>query len=173
MDFTCEEPDVCEDPLPGEAPQELVARLARAKCAAVAARHRGALVLAADTVVSLGGTVLGKPGDAAAARDMLRQLSGREHTVFTGVCAGRGGERQELVCATRVLFDRLSEAVIEDYVGCGEGLDKAGAYALQGRGGMLVLEVHGSVSSVIGLPLAQTRRLLARCGLAAGAGVPA
>lgn len=96
---------------------------------------------------------------------MLQRLSGREHTVFTGVCVQRAAEQQVLLCATRVLFDRLSDALIDDYVSCGEGMDKAGAYALQGRGSLLVLEVHGSVSSVIGLPLAQTRGLLEQCGL--------
>ena len=173
MNFDCEEPDVCEEPLPGERPSELVVRLARAKCAAVSASRRGALVLAADTVVSIDGRVLGKPRDAAEARSMLQLLSGREHTVFTGVCAGRDERRQELLCATQVLFDRLSAELIEDYVGCGEGLDKAGAYALQGRGTMLVLEVRGSVSSVIGLPVAQTRGLLERCGLVRGGRVVA
>jgi septum formation protein len=148
---------------PGEAPEAYVRRVAAEKAAAV----EGALVLGADTAVVLGGEVLGKPRDEADARRMLRALSGSVHRVLTGVCVRRATPpaESEALVATEVLFAPLTEAEIAWYVSTGEPLDKAGAYALQGAGGAFVVEVRGSVSNVVGLPLRETAGLLRGLGL--------
>ena len=156
--------EIDESSLAGERPREYVARVAREKARAVP----GAVVLAADTAVVLGERVLGKPRDAGDAAGMLRDLSGRRHEVLTAVCVRRNWpgptlEREALV-ATAVRFRALSEGQIRWYVETGEPLDKAGAYALQGAGGALVDGVDGSVSCVVGLPLAEALSLLAEVG---------
>jgi septum formation protein len=146
---------------PGEPPRDYVLRVAREKARAVA----GDLVLAADTAVVLGVEVLGKPADGADARRMLEALSGTEHEVLTAVCVRRTDALElDAIAATTVRFARLSSAEIDWYVGTGEPLDKAGAYAIQGAGGAFVLSVSGSVSNVVGLPLAETADLLRRAG---------
>jgi septum formation protein len=156
--------------LPGEAPREYVLRVARDKARAV----QGDVVLAADTAVVLGGEVLGKPADAADARRMLRALSGTTHDVLTAVVVRRAAIRLELdaLVATKVRFAALSSREVDWYVATGEPLDKAGAYAIQGAGGAFVLGVEGSVSNVVGLPLAETAALLARAGLSLPWGTP-
>jgi septum formation protein len=153
---------------PGEPAADYVRRVAAEKAHAVAAAE-GELVLAADTAVVLRGQVLGKPRDPEDARRMLRALSGACHQVLTGVHArrtspGPPAEASALV-ASQVRFAPLTEEQIAWYVGTGEPLDKAGAYAVQGKGGAFVLSVRGSVSNVVGLPLAETLALLARLGL--------
>jgi septum formation protein len=153
-----------ESVLPGEGPRDYVARVAREKARAVA----GEVVLAADTSVVLGRRILGKPRDVDDAAEMLRALSGAAHEVLTAVCVRRNGpglpiEREALV-ATAVRFRPLTEAEIAWYVATGEPLDKAGAYALQGAGGVLVESVEGSVSGVVGLPLVESVALLAEAG---------
>jgi septum formation protein len=153
---------VDESVRPGEPPREYVVRVARDKARAVA----GDVVVAADTAVVLGGEVLGKPRDAAEARRMLEALSGTSHEVMTGVCVRRAAVRIEgsAVVSSTVRFARLTAAQIAWYVTTGEPLDKAGAYAIQGAGGAFVLGVEGSVSNVVGLPLAETADLLRRAG---------
>jgi septum formation protein len=148
--------------LPGEAPREYVLRVAREKARAVA----GEFVLAADTTVVLGGEILGKPCDAADAGRMLRALSGSRHEVLTAVSVRRAAVRVELsaVVATEVRFATIPEHAIAWYVSTGEPLDKAGAYAIQGAAGVFVEGVTGSVSNVVGLPLAETADLLRRAG---------
>lgn len=149
-------PDVDETPLDGERPAALVRRLAVAKATVV----DGAVVLAADTTVEVDGAILGKPDDAADARRMLGLLAGRSHEVHTGV-AVRAGERLEVeLVTTTVTFTPISPGALEWYVGTGEPMDKAGGYAIQGAGGVFVDAVHGSVSNVVGLPLATVTRLL-------------
>jgi septum formation protein len=129
------------------------------------------IILGADTEVVLDGRLLGKPRDAVDAARMLRDLRGREHEVITGLAivetGPSGGEpRQETVSVTtRVRMGRYVDADIDAYVATGEPLDKAGAYAIQGAGGAFVLRVEGSVSNVVGLPLAETADLLRRAGL--------
>ncbi len=152
-----------ESVLPGEAPRAYVLRVAREKARAVP----GEVVLGADTAVVLAGEVLGKPRDPADARRMLRALSGTRHEVITGVCVRVGAASVELdaVVSTEVVFTPLSEQAVDWYVSTGEPLDKAGAYAIQGAGGVFVAEVRGSVSNVVGLPLVETAALLARAGL--------
>jgi septum formation protein len=151
--------------LPGEAPRDYVLRVAREKARAVP----GAIVLAADTAVVLRGEVLGKPRDAEDARRMLRALSGTVHEVLTGVCVRRSAPalaiELDAVVSTEVGFAPIGAAEIDWYVGTGEPLDKAGAYAIQGAGGAFVVRVDGSVSNVVGLPLAETADLLRRAGL--------
>ncbi len=146
----------------GEPARDYVVRVAQEKARAVP----GDVVLAADTAVVLGGEVLGKPRDADDAARMLAALSGTAHEVLTGVCVRRPAIRIEasLVVATTVRFARLSPAQIAWYVDTREPLDKAGAYAIQGAGGAFVEGVDGSVSNVVGLPLAETAELLRRAG---------
>lgn len=161
--FTMASPDVDETPLPGEGPVGYVRRLAIAKAFAVDAPP-GALVVAADTTVDLGGEILGKPVDADDARSMLGRLSARTHRVHTGVALRRGEQLVAEVITTLVTFTPLTPALIEWYVSTGEPLDKAGAYAVQGAGGVLVQRVHGSVSNVVGLPLHSVARLAEQLG---------
>ena len=146
-------------------PRELVMENARRKAAAVAAPHPGRLVLGADTIVYLQGRVLGKPRDEQEAERMLSMLSGEWHTVYTGVCVMRDGYADVQAEESRVLFSALDAETIRRYVRTGEPRDKAGAYALQGRGGMFVEKIDGSYSNVIGLPMALTRKMLAAAGL--------
>lgn len=152
--------DVDETPAPGEEPRRLAARLAQAKADAVAARHPQAFVLAADTVVACGRRVLGKAGDADAARAHLGLLSGRRHKVFTGIALRGPGASAARVVVTAVRFKRLSSAEIDAYIAAGEWRGKAGGYAIQGRAGAFAIAINGSYSNVVGLPLYECRALL-------------
>lgn len=147
---------------------EAVARLALDKARAVVARVREGIVLGADTVVAIDGEALGKPADAADARAMLRRLRGREHEVITGVAVvdARSGRAERFAVTSRVRMAPYDDAAIDAYVTTGEPLDKAGAYAIQGAGGALVAGYEGSYSNVVGLPLAETARLLSAFGVA-------
>lgn len=156
----------------GEAPVELVSRLAREKARACRSRLGEApadgLLVAADTVVWTDeATVLGKPADAAGARRMLRALSGRTHHVSTGVSAlllspaAEQLDARSFVETTDVTFWPLEEAVIDAYVATGEPFDKAGSYAIQGAGRLLVQKVRGDYATVVGLPIARLVRELA------------
>jgi septum formation protein len=153
--------DIDESALPEERATDYVRRLARAKADAVG----GELVLAADTAVDLDGAILAKPADAADATRMLWALSGREHQVHTGVALRHGGRTEEAVVTTDVVFAELDPALVEWYVATGEPLDKAGGYAIQGAGAVLVAGVRGSVSNVVGLPLTAVVELTRRHGL--------
>ena len=143
----------------GEAPEAYARRLARAKADA-SWEDRDEIVLGADTIVVLERDVLEKPRDEAHARTMLERLSGREHTVITGICLrhSRGVEVDSV--ATRVRFASLSAAEIDAYVATGEPLDKAGAYAIQGLASKFVERIEGCYFNVIGLPLSQVYRYL-------------
>lgn len=148
-----------------------VARLAREKAAQLAEPYPSAWVLGADTVVVLDQRILGKPADAAEARAMLSSLSGRTHTVMTGVAVvhrGRGTTQCDVV-STRVRFRPLQAADIEAYIATGEPFDKAGAYAVQGLGGQFVAALEGCYNNVVGLPLQRTMALLRSAGYGAGA----
>lgn len=171
VDPTVLPPDIDETPMPNEAADAYVVRLAVAKAAAVAAGLTGdALVIAADTTVEIDGEILAKPVDAADAAAMLRRLSGRRHRVFTGVAVRRGADVRSEVVTTGVRFAAITGADIDWYVGTGEPLDKAGGYALQGAGGVFVEAVEGSVSNVVGLPLHTVVRLAAGLGVRLVAG---
>ena len=149
--------DVPEVRKPGEDPIRFVTRLAREKAEAVLASHPvtpGTMILGADTIVLIDDEVLGKPRDAADAARMLRLLSGQTHQVITGVCLAKGRERQRAAEVTFVRFATLSDDEIAEYVATGEPLDKAGAYAIQGRAGRWVPRIQGCYFNVVGLPLA-------------------
>lgn len=157
--------DLDEAPQPHETPRRLALRLAQAKAMYVAARAPDAHVLGADTVVAIGRRVLPKAEDAAEVRACLRLLSGRAHRVLTGVAVvAPGGRVSSRLVESRVHFKRLSEGDIETYLTCGEGIGKAGGYAIQGHAGALVISLQGSYSGVVGLPLYETANLLAGLG---------
>lgn len=143
-----------------------VQKLAQLKCAEVAARHPGRMVLAADTLVCVDDEILGKPKDEQDASRMLHLLSGRAHEVHTGVCL-RLPDGRELcgVDTTRVFFLPLSEQSIRRYIATGESMDKAGAYGIQGRAGIFVSHIEGSPSNAIGLPLGLLTRFLTQAGV--------
>jgi len=158
---------VDETPIPGESPHDLVQRLAAAKAELVAARAVGpAIVVAADTIVTLEGAILGKPRTTQDARQMLEKLSGRTHSVLTGVTLIRlpDAERRQFVEVTQVHFTALSDQDIVRYLASGEAFDKAGAYAIQGMAGRFIPRIEGCYFNVVGLPLARLCRELADLG---------
>jgi septum formation protein len=157
--FTVRAREVEEIRAPGESPDTYARRLAHAKAEA-AWEDRDEIVLGADTIVVLDQSVLEKPRDAADARSMLRSLSGREHTVITGICLRHPGGAEVDSSATRVRFTPLTDAEIDAYVATGEPMDKAGAYAIQGLASKFVERVEGCYFNVIGLPLSQVYRYL-------------
>ena len=134
--------------------EEVVAQNAWRKASAVAAEHPQALVLGADTVVALDGQIYGKPVDAAEAQGMLQALSGRRHTVVGGICLMEGGNVRSATACTDVSFRALSEEVIRWYLASGEWRERAGSYAIQGRGAALVAGIQGDYLNVVGLPAA-------------------
>ena len=158
--------DIDETPLPDELPDALVNRLSTSKAAAIAAAHPDALVIAADTVVTLEGDVLGKPRDSKENRRFIKRLSGRTHRVYTGHAAQRGEEVAVCIVSTEVRFRDLSSREIDWYVSTGEGMDKAGGYAIQGYGAALVSEIHGCYFNVVGLSVANLLELTKRLGVA-------
>ena len=134
-------------------PAETVKELSKRKAKAVAATHPDDIILGVDTVVSIDGRILGKPKDTEDARAMLRLLSGRTHTVYSGfTLTGKAGTYSESV-ATRVTFAQMSDLEIESYIASREPMDKAGAYGIQGLGGRYVIGMEGDYHSVVGLPL--------------------
>lgn len=148
-------------------PRVMVAHNAALKADWVAARHPDAVVLGADTTVFIDGAALNKPRDGAEARAMLRRLSGRTHTVFTGLavrCA-RDGLRIDDGVASEVTFRALDDAVIEAYLAKVHTLDKAGGYAIQEHGELIVEGYRGSMTNIVGLPIESTKQILTRCGL--------
>jgi septum formation protein len=147
---------------PGAAePRHGVRALALDKARRVAVQRPGAVVIGADTVVVLRGERLGKPHDAGEALAMLRRLQGRRHEVWTGVAVVRDGEQRTGAERAEVHFARLSDADLRAYVGSGEPLDKAGAYGIQGLAGQFVRRIEGDYTTVVGLPLARLRAMLA------------
>lgn len=162
--------EIDETALPGEAVADYVVRMARQKNAAARqlAVQRGLALaqplLSADTVVALDNAILGKPRDAAHARELLESLSGREHQVWTAVCVSLGGQTLEAAQRSDVRFKELSAQEIAAYIASGEPLDKAGAYGIQGIGGVFVAHLSGSFSGVMGLPVFETVQLLRQLG---------
>ena len=158
--FEIDVPDVDETPLADEAPEAMVVRLARAKAAAVTDRRTSAtaataatLVIAADTTVVLDGEVLGKPRDVDEAARFLGRLAGRTHLVHTGHALRRGEREATALRTTAVRFRSLTAGEIADYAATGEGLDKAGGYAIQGLGATLIDGIEGCYGAVVGLSL--------------------
>ena len=160
-DFTVEASQIEEKRDPAWTIQELPRQLAKQKALDVSGRHPAALVVGADTIVALDGQVLGKPRDAEDAARMLRSLSGRTHQVYTGVAFCRGGQvLSSFVQCTEVDFYPLEEERIQRYLASGEPFDKAGAYGIQGLGGLFVEGIRGDYCNVVGFPLARAAREL-------------
>lgn len=166
VQFTCEPAHIDETPLLDEPAADYVNRMAREKAAAVVTANADAVVLAADTVVVLDGDILGKPADEGHALAMLARLSGREHVVMTAVCVRLNDEVKEVRVETTVEFLNLDLESCKAYLATDEPWDKAGAYAIQGIAAVFVRAIHGSYSNVVGLPLAETYRLLQNCEVA-------
>jgi len=165
--FTVLSSAVDETPFPGESPNDLVLRLANAKGELAAARAVGpAILIAADTEVVLDGHIFGKPRSSDDARRMLEKLSGRTHSVLTGVALIRlpDAERLSFVETTLVQFAPLSEEEITRYLGTGEPHDKAGGYAIQGYAARYVPRIEGCYFNVVGLPLARLQQALIELG---------
>lgn len=159
--------DVEETIAPGTAPVDAVQDLAYKKALAVANTLSGGLVLGSDTVVALDDRILGKPADAAEAKQMLAMLSGRAHTVYTGIALIEAETNRSVrdVKATQVVMRELSAAEIDAYVATGEPMDKAGSYAIQGLASTFVTDMQGDYFAVVGLPLQLTAHHLAAFGL--------
>lgn len=154
-------------------PEEQAKQFAAGKARSCAAQYPTRLVLGSDTLIALDGSVLGKPADLAEARAMLRTLRGREHLIHTAVALCRQDEPGEAIgCETvRVWMKPFSEQELTAYLATGEGLDKAGAYSIQGRGGDLIERILGDYTAAVGLPLRLTAELLRKAGLAIPADV--
>lgn len=163
LTYTVETPDVDES-FSGR-PSETVMEISRRKAAAVAARHSDSIIIAADTLVFADGA-LGKPHTPERAKEMLRSLAGNWHHVYTGITVinTRSGRILRNVDKTRVHLVPMTEQEINAYVATGEPLDKAGAYGIQGMGGMFVDRIDGSYSNVVGLPMSMLRIMLAQVG---------
>jgi septum formation protein len=157
-------PETDETRGPSEEPEAYVVRLARAKAGVVAAREPAELVLGADTSVIVRGEVLGKPASREEAAVMLGKLAGRTHHVMTGVALALGDRMEHALDVTDVTFRPFDGTVIAEYVTTGEPMDKAGAYAVQGRGAALIEAIRGDFYSVMGLPLRLVLDLLERFG---------
>ena len=163
LEFEVVPADVDEVRLPGEPPADYVTRLARDKARAVC--RPDAVALGSDTAVVLDDQVLGKPRDRAEGVAMLLALSARSHVVMTGVAASDGQRVESLCVTTRVHFRAIDAWEAEAYWDTGEGADKAGGYGIQGIGGIFAESILGSYSAVVGLPLAETERLLRNFGV--------
>jgi len=166
--FQCLQVDVDESPVRGERPADFVLRLARQKAMAgwrLVESERQLPVLGADTAVLVDDSVLGKPDSQEEALEMLRLLSGRRHRVLTGVAMTNGTGCRETISETIVRFRDLSDSEMLRYWQSGEPRDKAGAYAIQGRGAIFVQHIAGSYSGVVGLPIFETVQLLASFGI--------
>ena len=160
-DFTVADPGP-DRAWPGDRePRHGVRALALDKANRVASQRPGAVVIGADTIVVARGVRLGKPANAAEARAMLGRLHGRQHEVWSGVAVVADGERRTAAECTTVRFARMTESEIAAYVASGEPLDKAGAYGIQGLAGQFVRKVEGDYNTVVGLPLARLRAMLA------------
>ena len=149
----------------GITPEKAVQLNAARKAQVVAENNPGAVVLGCDTVVAIDGEILGKPQDEAEAKAMLRRLSGNTHTVYSGVCITDGKKETVFAVATDVTFYALSDRTIDAYAATKEPMDKAGAYGIQGLGCVLVKEISGDYSNVVGLPLSESARALAAFGV--------
>ncbi len=164
LSFSVLKIDVDETRMAGESPEQYVARLAEAKARAGLMMVPEGIVIAADTTVALDDDELGKPATEADAVAMWARLSGRGHRVLTGVAVGQGNDVRVQVVATSVRFRDISTEEMRAYWASGEPVDKAGGYAIQGRGAVFVTGIEGSYSNVVGLPLTETAALLAGFG---------
>lgn len=158
--------NIDESFLPQESPRDAVRRLARQKAErAVPILKENCLLIAADTIVVLDGQVMGKPGSEEEALEMLTRLSGRCHQVITAICIRTQGGYEVEDETTRVYFRPLNKEEIKAYIASGEPADKAGAYGIQGRGGLLVQRIEGCYFNVVGLPLSRLYLMLKKHGI--------
>lgn len=164
-DITIDPSAAPETPPPGADAEAAVKALSAAKALDVASRHPGEIVIGADTVVELGGAILGKPQSREDAFFMLRSLSGQEHRVYTAVTLARDGESVTEAEMTRVRFRPLSDREIWSYIDTGEPMDKAGAYGYQGLAGLFVEQIEGDYFNVVGLPLCRLGKMLENWGV--------
>ena len=165
LDFSVVPSNADESAILEDDPAMLVRRLASVKCEAVKSARSDCLVIGADTIVVYDGQVIGKPTDAHDAKRILRLLSGKTHTVYSGLCVMT--DEKKLVChdTTYVTFADLSDEVIDAYVATGDPLDKAGAYGIQGMFGMFVERIDGNYFNVIGMPLPRLYELMLSAGV--------
>lgn len=167
LKFTVD-PDITEDEMDdGLEPHRLAKKLSQQKAASVAHKYKSGLIIAADTFGVFEGILIGKPKSANDARDILRKINGKYHSVITGltVMDSANGDSITESVETRVYIKSLTEKEIDDYVKSGEPLDKAGAYAIQGLGVIIVDKIEGDYSNVIGLPLPKLAEILSRFGV--------
>ena len=166
LDFEVVPSRVIEDFVGAETPQDHVIRLAEAKAQDVAYRYPDRWVMAADTIVYIDGSILGKPKNREEAKGMLDRLNGQEHWVMTGfsVCHLEKGKRAKEAVQTSVKVKALTSAEMEWYVRTGEPFDKAGGYAIQGVGSFMIESIRGSYTNVVGLPLCELLQMLDRLG---------
>jgi septum formation protein len=158
--------DMDETPQQNEKPLQYVKRLAGAKASAAAKKHKASQILAADTIVTAGGKILGKPSDKAEAEKFLKLLSGRRHRVITSVAViSPKGKLSQKTVTTIVSFKRLNHDEINWYLESDEWQGKAGAYAIQGKAGAFVKKINGSYTNVVGLPLYETLAILSAHGI--------
>ena len=166
LEFTTRSPQIDEDAFQGRDARDLVQTLSREKARWVAAQLPGdPIVIGADTVVVRDGTILGKPKDPAEAQAMLASLSGRTHQVYTGVTVCQGDKVVTQAEETQVTFRPLTQQEIACYVATGEPMDKAGAYGIQGLGGLLVAGIQGDYHNVVGLPVCRLGQILRDFGV--------
>ena len=157
--------DIDETPKKAEQPHDLAERLALEKLQAVAGREKGTYVLSADTVVAVGRRILPKAENPGQVRDCLRLMSGRRHHVYTGIALQTPqGKILHRVCDSTVIFHQLSDSDIAAYVKSGEGIGKAGGYAIQGKAAGLIRFMSGSYSGIVGLPLFEVTQMLRGAG---------
>jgi len=166
LEFEVVPSGVVENFVQAESPRQHVIRLAEAKAREVASKHSNCWVVAADTVVYIDDSILGKPKDRKGAAEMLRRLSGREHLVLTGfsVLHLEGGKGEQDAVETVVRMKPLTSAEMDWYVKTGEPFDKAGGYAIQGIGSYMIQSIQGSYTNVVGLPLCELIQMLSRLG---------
>jgi septum formation protein len=157
LDFEIRTESIIENHKPGESPSELVQRLASEKAEIIAEKIPEAWIIGADTIVVHNNSILGKPKDLNDARKMLEKLMNSWHQVWTGfcICCIKSNQKRLEAVKTDVRFGDFSGKIIDSYLQCGESLDKAGSYALQGKGNFLVSQINGSHSNVIGLPMTE------------------
>ena len=160
LDFIVQTADIDETMDKSQTPAHEVAAVSARKAAKIAAMHPDDVIVSADTIVVIDGKILGKPKDEQDAARMLRMLSGRTHTVYTGLTVHADGESKTQVVGTDVTFRELTDAEIAAYIKTKEPMDKAGAYGIQEKGAMFVKRINGDFYNVVGLPVARLAREL-------------
>ena len=165
LEFMVQTADIDETMDLSQTPAHEVAAVSARKAEKIAAQHPQDVIVSADTIVVIDGKILGKPKDEQDAARMLRLLSGRTHTVFTGLTVFAGGETKTRVVGTEVTFRSLSDTQIAAYIHTGESMDKAGSYGIQGYGSMFVSHLNGDYFCVMGLPVCTLGEMLREAGV--------